>query len=257
MAIADVAEYAHLSDADLEALGSELEAIRRDIEDSLGENDRAYIQRAIAFQRCLEVAARQATPYRTADLAGETSMSPRQYGPEVMAISPVDIGVPRRYETVLKSHIAGITPVLPRRYGPSVIDHRDGAWVVGEVEVQIGSRGVALIATPDASPLTGQPPALGPGEVRDIAIDVVVGGDLIEVGHPVEQHRVEDGAEQQPLRCLQTAFASALLFVLPVLLPIFFGPFWPQQVRSSSFGDRRRPWPTTPDGLRFSLNHQL
>jgi len=60
MAIADVAEYAHLSDADLEALGSELEAIRRDIEDSLGENDRAYIQRAIAFQRCLEVAARLA-----------------------------------------------------------------------------------------------------------------------------------------------------------------------------------------------------
>ena len=34
MAIADVAEYAHLSDADLEALGCELEAIRRDIEDS-------------------------------------------------------------------------------------------------------------------------------------------------------------------------------------------------------------------------------
>ena len=77
MAIADVAEYAHLSDADLEALGSELEAIRRDIEDSLGENDRAYIQRAIAFQRCLEVAARQATPYRTADLGrGDIDVSP-------------------------------------------------------------------------------------------------------------------------------------------------------------------------------------
>src|ERR1700694_3413898 len=58
MAIADVAEYAHLSDADLEALGCELEAIRRDIEDSRGENDRAYIRRAIAFQRCLDVAAR-------------------------------------------------------------------------------------------------------------------------------------------------------------------------------------------------------
>ena len=35
-----------------------MEAIRRDIEDSRSENDRAYIQRAIAFQRCLEVAAR-------------------------------------------------------------------------------------------------------------------------------------------------------------------------------------------------------
>ena len=58
MAIADVAEYAHRSDADLEALGCELEAIRRDIEDLRSENDRAYNQRAIAFQRCLEVAAR-------------------------------------------------------------------------------------------------------------------------------------------------------------------------------------------------------
>ena len=58
MAIADVAEYAHLSHADLEALAIELEAIRRDIEDSRGETDRAYIRRTIAFQRFLDVAAR-------------------------------------------------------------------------------------------------------------------------------------------------------------------------------------------------------
>src|SRR5271165_5619338 len=58
MAIADVAEYAHLSDADLEALGVALEAIRRDIEESRGEKDRAYIQRTIALQRFLEAAAR-------------------------------------------------------------------------------------------------------------------------------------------------------------------------------------------------------
>jgi fatty acid desaturase len=37
-----------------------LEAIRRDIEDSRGEMDRTYIRRAIAFQRCLDVAARLA-----------------------------------------------------------------------------------------------------------------------------------------------------------------------------------------------------
>ena len=37
MAIADVAEYAHLSEADIEALAAELEAIRRDIEDSRGQ----------------------------------------------------------------------------------------------------------------------------------------------------------------------------------------------------------------------------
>ena len=57
-AIADVAEFAHLSDADLEALAVELEAIRRDIEDSRGEKDRAYIRRTIVFQRFLDVAAR-------------------------------------------------------------------------------------------------------------------------------------------------------------------------------------------------------
>jgi fatty acid desaturase len=37
-----------------------LEAIRCDIEASLGAKDRAYITRAIAFQRCLEIAARLA-----------------------------------------------------------------------------------------------------------------------------------------------------------------------------------------------------
>jgi fatty acid desaturase len=58
MAITEVPEYAHLSDADLEELAAALEAIRRDIEASLGAKDRAYITRAIAFQRCLEIAAR-------------------------------------------------------------------------------------------------------------------------------------------------------------------------------------------------------
>jgi len=58
MAITEVPEYAHLSDADVEALASELDAIRRDIEESLGAKDRQYILRAIAIQRCLEIAAR-------------------------------------------------------------------------------------------------------------------------------------------------------------------------------------------------------
>src|ERR1700733_3712162 len=58
MAIADVAEYAHLSAADVEALALELDAIRLDVEESRGENDRAYIQGTIAFQRCLDLAAR-------------------------------------------------------------------------------------------------------------------------------------------------------------------------------------------------------
>ena len=58
MAIADIAAYAHLSQADIEALGYELDAIRCDIEESLGESDAAYIRRTIRFQRTLDVVAR-------------------------------------------------------------------------------------------------------------------------------------------------------------------------------------------------------
>ncbi|PRC42466.1 acyl-CoA desaturase, partial [Mycobacterium sp. ITM-2017-0098] len=55
MAIADIAAYAHLTDEDIEALGYELEEIRRDIEESLGERDAAYIRHTILFQRTLDV----------------------------------------------------------------------------------------------------------------------------------------------------------------------------------------------------------
>ncbi|GFG52248.1 acyl-CoA desaturase [Mycolicibacterium agri] len=58
MAIADIAAYAHLSKADIDALGDELDAIRRDIEESLGEKDAAYIRRTITFQRTVDAAAR-------------------------------------------------------------------------------------------------------------------------------------------------------------------------------------------------------
>jgi fatty acid desaturase len=58
VAITEVPEYAHLSDADVEALAAELDEIRCGIEVSRGAKDRAYIIRAIGFQRCLEIAAR-------------------------------------------------------------------------------------------------------------------------------------------------------------------------------------------------------
>ncbi len=58
MAITEIAEYAHLSAADLEALGCELDAIRRDVEDSRGEKDAAYIRRTIMLQRTLDATAR-------------------------------------------------------------------------------------------------------------------------------------------------------------------------------------------------------
>lgn len=58
MAISDVATFAHLSDADVEALGREFDAIRQDIEESRGADDAAYIGRIICIQRRLMVAAR-------------------------------------------------------------------------------------------------------------------------------------------------------------------------------------------------------
>src|SRR6476661_1099166 len=58
MAITDVPAFAHLTDADIESFGIELDAIRQDIEDSRGERDSRYIRRTIATQRALEVAGR-------------------------------------------------------------------------------------------------------------------------------------------------------------------------------------------------------
>ncbi|KUH95756.1 fatty acid desaturase [Mycobacterium sp. IS-3022] len=58
MAITDVGAYTHLSRSDIEAIGAELDTIRRDIEESLGEHDAAYIRRTIKFQRALELAGR-------------------------------------------------------------------------------------------------------------------------------------------------------------------------------------------------------
>ncbi|WP_067858335.1 fatty acid desaturase family protein [Nocardia shimofusensis] len=58
MAITRVAAYAHLSDEDIEAFGAELDRIRAEVTASRGSRDARYIHRTIAFQRCLEVAAR-------------------------------------------------------------------------------------------------------------------------------------------------------------------------------------------------------
>ena len=58
MAITDVPAFAHLTDADIEGLAVELDAIRQDIEESRGERDARYIRRTIAAQRALEVTGR-------------------------------------------------------------------------------------------------------------------------------------------------------------------------------------------------------
>ncbi len=58
MAISDIAAYANMSSADVEAFGAELDRIRSDVEESLGAKDASYIRRAIVFQRTLDLAAR-------------------------------------------------------------------------------------------------------------------------------------------------------------------------------------------------------
>ncbi|KUI19423.1 stearoyl-CoA 9-desaturase [Mycobacterium lehmannii] len=77
MAITDVPEFAHLTDADIESLAVELDAIRQDIEDSRGERDARYIRRTIAGQRALEVAGRlmlAASSRRSAWWAGTVTL---------------------------------------------------------------------------------------------------------------------------------------------------------------------------------------
>ena len=58
MAIADVKEYTHLTDEEVEQIGRELDAIRAEIEESRGAADAAYINRIIKVQRGLAAAGR-------------------------------------------------------------------------------------------------------------------------------------------------------------------------------------------------------
>src|SRR5271170_4058374 len=78
MAITELDVFAHLTDADIDNLAVELDAIRQDIEDSRGERDARYIRRTIAAQRALEVAGRvllAASSRRSAWWAGTLSLS--------------------------------------------------------------------------------------------------------------------------------------------------------------------------------------
>ncbi len=58
MAITDIAAYTHLSTTDIASLERELDEIRRDVQESLGASDAAYIKRTIRFQRGLDLASR-------------------------------------------------------------------------------------------------------------------------------------------------------------------------------------------------------
>ena len=78
MAITDIQAFAHLTEADIEALGRELDQIRTDIEESLGQRDTDYIRRVIKVHRGLEAAARLllcASRYRTPQIAGTVMLA--------------------------------------------------------------------------------------------------------------------------------------------------------------------------------------
>jgi len=58
MAIADVKEFAHLSDEQIKQLGEEFDAIRKEIEESRGASDAAYIRRLIMIHRAMLITGR-------------------------------------------------------------------------------------------------------------------------------------------------------------------------------------------------------
>ena len=73
MAIADVKEYTHLTEEQVEELGRELDELRARIEESRGAADAAYINRLITIQRRLAAAGRVtllASKYKPAFFAG-------------------------------------------------------------------------------------------------------------------------------------------------------------------------------------------
>lgn len=58
MAYADVREYTHLTDEEVEQIGRELDEIRSEVEASRGQPDRDYVLRVITLQRRLAAAGR-------------------------------------------------------------------------------------------------------------------------------------------------------------------------------------------------------
>ena len=81
MAIADVKEYTHLTEEEVEQLGRELDAIRAEIEESRGDADAAYINRMIKIQRGLAAAGR-------VDPARQRTRSGREAGVPVAGAAP-------------------------------------------------------------------------------------------------------------------------------------------------------------------------
>jgi len=77
VAVTDIKQFAHLTEADVEAIGRELDEIRRNVEESRGSTDAAYIKNAIKLQRGLAAGGRAvlfASAFPPAWLAGTTML---------------------------------------------------------------------------------------------------------------------------------------------------------------------------------------
>jgi fatty acid desaturase len=96
MAIADVAEYTHLTPEEIEELRREFDAIRTEIEESRGDKDAAYINRVITVQRWLAAAGR----------IGMIASSPldKKIRRPVLAASAVSLGLAKILENMEIGH---------------------------------------------------------------------------------------------------------------------------------------------------------
>ena len=96
MAIADVKEYVHLSEADVEALGREFDAIRERVEAARGAEDAAYIRRVIKTQRWMAAAAR-------IGMIASSPLDPKLRRP-ILAASAISLGLAKILENMEIGH---------------------------------------------------------------------------------------------------------------------------------------------------------
>jgi fatty acid desaturase len=96
MAIADVAEYTHLTEDEIEQIGREFDAIRAEIEESRGDADAAYINKVIKTQRWMAAAGRIGMIV--------SSPLPKQVRRPVLAASTVSLGLAKILENMEIGH---------------------------------------------------------------------------------------------------------------------------------------------------------
>ncbi|GAC1383730.1 MAG: fatty acid desaturase [Marmoricola sp.] len=96
MAIADVKEYCHLTEEDVEAIGRELDAIRERIEAERGAADAAYIRKVIRVQRLMAAGARLGMIL--------SSELPAKYRRPIVAASATSLGLAKILENMEIGH---------------------------------------------------------------------------------------------------------------------------------------------------------